>query len=87
MAHTNTHIFKQALGFQKTIFDNAFNLLVRYQDNTEELTNSILDRYLNVPEEWRQEVGKWSKNLKDGRVQLKKIVDEGFSKAGDIVAH
>lgn len=87
MANTNTHIFKQTLGFQKTLFDNAFNMLVKYQDNTEDLTNSILERYLNVPEEWRREVGKWTKNLKDGRVQLKKMVDEGFDKVGNIVAH
>ena len=87
MANTNNQIFKQTLGFQRTLFDNAFNLITKYQENTEELTNSILDRYLNVPEEWRREVGKWSQNLRDGRVQFKKIVDEGFDKVGNIVSH
>lgn len=88
MTNDNEHIIKETLGFQKTLFDNAYDLWIKYQDNTYDLmTHTVLDRYVTVPEEWRREAGKWTDNLKEGRLRFKKFVDEGFKKVGDIVSH
>ncbi len=54
----NNQIIKDAVGFQKTLFDDAYNLVTRYQDNTENFTNSLVEKYGNVPDEWK-------KNLKE----------------------
>ena len=83
----NGQLIKDAIGFQKTLFDNAYNFLVKYQDSTEELTNAILDRYVNLPDAWRSQTGEWVRNLKDGRVHFKKMVDEGFTNVGNIVSN
>ena len=83
----NGQLIKDAIGFQKTLFDNAYNLLVKYQDGTEELTNSILERYVPVPEVWRSQTGEWVRSLKDNRTQFKNLVDEGFTNFGNIVSN
>ena len=83
----NGQFIKDTIGFQKTLFDNAYNLLVRYQDSTEELTTSILERYVPAPEVWRTQAGDWVRSLKDNRSQIKKLVDEGFTNIGNMVSN
>ncbi len=79
----NNQILKDAVGFQKTLFDDAFDLLVKFQNDTENLTTSLIERYGNVPGEWKKNIGQWSKTVKDGRQRVKSLVDDGFKKIGD----
>ena len=39
-----TQFAKQALGFQKTMFDNSFNAMTMVQDQTEKMVNGYLDQ-------------------------------------------
>lgn len=72
------NIAKETVELQKTVFDDSFNLLVKYADNVENLTATIIDRYGNLPENVRGNIEQLNGKAKEGRAQFKKIVDDNF---------
>ena len=46
-----TQMAKQALGFQKTIFNNSFNAMVLVQEQTEKMLGSYIEKLPWVTEE------------------------------------
>ena len=69
-----TKIGIQMLNFQKSAFNNTYNAMLLIQQQTEEMTESLLKNIPGVSEEW-------STMLKNNQENVKKAVDEGFLKA------
>ena len=64
--------------FNQTLFDNAFDLSVQFQDQAEKLGGTILDQ-VGVPStEYRKPYDLWVEAYKSGRSSIKTFVDEGF---------
>ena len=76
-------ITKQMIDFQKTTFDNTFSAMVMLQEQTERMTNTLLDQAAWLPEEGKKAINDWVKAYKKGREDFKKIVDENFTKVED----
>ncbi len=76
-------IAKQMIDFQKTMFDNTFNAMVLVQEQTERMTNSLLDQATWMPQEGRNAISGWVNAFKKGREDFKKGVDENFKRVED----
>ncbi|UCD31481.1 MAG: hypothetical protein JSW04_10580 [Desulfobacterales bacterium] len=79
-------IAKQMIDFQKTTFDNAFQAVVVQQNQTEKMTNTMLDQTVWLPKEGRKAIDEWVKAYKKGRENFKKSVDDNFKKVEDLFA-
>ena len=73
-------IAKQMIDFQKTTFDNSFNAMVAFQDQTEKMMNVFMEQAVWMPEDGKKAVNEWGAVYKKGRDDFKKTVDENFSK-------
>ncbi len=74
-------ITKQVLDFQKSTFDNAFNMMSMLQDQTEKTFSTFLETGMwPIPEEEKEVINEWVQSLKKGREEFKKVMDEGFQR-------
>ena len=73
-------IAKQMFDFQKTTFDNSFNAMVAFQDQTEKMMNVFMEQAVWMPEDGKKAVNEWGAVYKKGRDDFKKNIDENFSK-------
>jgi hypothetical protein len=65
----------------QTLFDNAFDLSVQFQDQAEKLGNTVLDQAGLLSNEYRKPYDAWVAAYKAGRSSLKTYVDDGFQSA------
>lgn len=72
---------QRMIKFNQTLFDNAFDLSVQFQDQAETLGNTILDQAGLSSAEYRKPYDIWVEAYKSGRSSLKTFVDEGFRNA------
>ena len=77
-------IAKQMIDFQKTAFDNTFDAVVMFQNQTEKMANTMLEQASWLPEEGKKAIKEWGNMYKKGRDNFKKTVDENFKKAQDM---
>ena len=80
-----TGVAKQMIDFQKAAFDNTFNAVVMFQDQTEKMAGKLLNEITWFPAEGKKAIDDWAKAYKLGRENLKKSVDENFKRADDLV--
>ena len=73
-------IAKQMIDFQKTTFDNSFNAMVAFQEQTERMVNVLMEQAVWLPEDGKKAVNEWGAAYKKGRDDFKKSVDDNFSK-------
>ena len=73
--------FKQAIEFNRTTFDNAFDATVLLQNQFEQVATSMLDQAGWMPAEGRKAIDNYADAFKSGRTQFKDYVDESFKKA------
>lgn len=73
-------IFKQMVDFNKSAFNNAFSAMVMVQDQTETLSNTMLNQATWLPEEGKKALLEWVEAFKKGRNEYKKTVDDAFKK-------
>jgi hypothetical protein len=71
---------KQIIDFQKSTFDNAFDTIVKLQDQAEKMTIDVLGQMPWMPEEGKKAFGDSIKMFKDARNDYKKVVTDGFDK-------
>jgi polyhydroxyalkanoate synthesis regulator phasin len=76
---------KQAIDFNHTSFDSAYDATVLLQDQIEKVATSMLDQASWIPEEGRKAIDNYVDAYKSGRDQYKKYVDESFKKAEEIL--
>ena len=75
-----TQMAKQALGFQKTIFNNSFNAMVLAQEQTEKMLGSYIEKLPWATEESKKSLETSVEMGKKACVDFKKSVDEGYDK-------
>ena len=73
-------IAKQMIDFQKTAFDNTFNAVVAFQDQTEKVVNVFMERSVWLPEDGNKAIYEWGSVYKKGRDEFKKTMDQNFNK-------
>jgi hypothetical protein len=71
----------QVLDFQKSTFNNTYNTLLKIQEQTEKITESFMKDNAAIPAEGRKILDEWKLVLKKGQSEIKKSIDEGFTKA------
>jgi hypothetical protein len=74
---------KQIIDFQKATFDNSFNAVVMFQDQTERLFKTVTEQAAWIPEEGKRVLDEWVTMYKLGRKDLKQVVDDNFDKLAD----
>jgi hypothetical protein len=79
-------VAKQIIGFYKTTFDNSFGAVVMLQEQSEKLLYNLVDKTPWVNEEGRKVLNQWIGAYKQGRDEFKRVVDEGYTKAADLIA-
>jgi polyhydroxyalkanoate synthesis regulator phasin len=72
-------IVKQAVVFQKNLFENTYNTVAKVQDQTAETVDTLMNQTNLVPEEGRQVVKTWVNACQEERDRFKAYVEEGFS--------
>jgi len=80
-----TQMAKQALGFQKTIFNNSFNAMVLAQEQTEKMLGSYIEKLPWVTEESKKSLETSVEMGKKACADFKKAVDEGYAKFEDML--
>lgn len=75
-----TQVFKQMLDLNKMVFDNAYNSMVMFQDQLENMAGAALVKAPWIPEDGRKVMGEWMRNYKRVREDYKKIVDDGYQR-------
>ncbi len=74
---------KQMIDFYKSAFDNNFNAMVMFQEQTEKTMKTALDQASWLPAEGKKVVDEWIKAYKQGRDEFKKITEDNFKKVED----
>ena len=69
-------IAKQAIQFQKNLFENTFHSIVMVQDQIERAANIALDGAFWLPEEGVNTLREVGQTVKQGRDEWKRCVDE-----------
>jgi hypothetical protein len=71
----------QVLDFQKSTFNNTYNTMLKIQEQSEKIADSFMKDNTAIPAEGRKILDEWKLVLKKGQLEIKKSIDEGFSKA------
>ncbi|UCF03543.1 MAG: hypothetical protein JSV14_07900 [Deltaproteobacteria bacterium] len=74
-------VAKQMMDLQKATFDNSFQAMVLFQEQTEKMADTLLEQTFWMPEEGRKALSEWVKSYKKGRDDFKKVVDQNFKNA------
>jgi polyhydroxyalkanoate synthesis regulator phasin len=77
-------IAKQAITFQKALFENTFNAMKMVQEQTEKIMDTFLSQLPWVPEEGKKSISDSVEFYKKAREDFKKAVDEGFAKMEEL---
>ena len=76
---------KQTLTFQKTMFDNTFNVMITAQDQSEKMFDSYLEKLPWVTEEARKSMQSSIDMAKKARDDFKKAVEDGFTRFEELL--
>jgi hypothetical protein len=71
---------KQMIDFYKSAFDNNFNAMIMFQEQTEKTMQTALGQASWLPAEGKKVVDEWIKAYKQGRDEFKKMVEENYKK-------
>jgi hypothetical protein len=77
-------LVNQMINFNQTVFNNAFDALVLFQDQFEKAANMALDQMPGIPAEGRKAIENWAEVYKEGRKNFKEQADNGFKRAGKL---
>ena len=73
-------ILTQMITFNKTAFDNAFNVMLALQEQMEKTFRMYVEQVPGFPVEGRKVIEEWIAVYKKGCADFKKNVDESFKK-------
>ncbi len=76
----NKEIMKQVIDFHKKSFENCFSMMVTIQDQAEKLFKTFVEQTPGVSAESKKVMEQWSSAYKKGIDDLKKAMDEGYTK-------
>ena len=78
-------MFLQMVSFNKKVFENTFNAVVAFQDQSESLFKGMLGQAPWLREDNKTGVGEWVKSCKKTRDDFRKSVDDGFKKLEELI--
>jgi hypothetical protein len=73
-------ILKQMITFNKTAFENAFNVMMALQEQMEKSFRMFMEQAPGFPVEGKKALDEWITVYKKGCQDFKKNVDESFKK-------
>lgn len=79
-------LIKQAINFNHSSFNSAYDATIMVQDQFEKVATSILDQASWMPEEGRKAIDNYVGIYKSGRDQFKKYMDDSFKRAEEALA-
>jgi hypothetical protein len=74
------HAMRELISFNKSVLDQAFNVMALLQEQTERLITISLEAAQVLPQEGRKDLSEWLKVGKKGGEIFRKTVDDGFQK-------
>jgi polyhydroxyalkanoate synthesis regulator phasin len=74
-------VAKQMIGLNKATFNNSFQAMVLFQEQTEKMADTLLEQTFWMPEEGKKVLSEWAKTYKKGRDDFKKVIDQNFKNA------
>ena len=78
---------KQMIDFQKSTFENTFNTINVFQEQSERMFDTFLEQQGSMmPEESKNAIKEWLTMCKKARDDYKKMVDDGFKKVESYLA-
>lgn len=69
------------LNFNHTVFENAFDVSVQFQDQIEKIGTTMMDQAGWLPAENRKRYDDWVDGCKASRANYKTFIDEGYRNA------
>ncbi|MBW2558356.1 MAG: hypothetical protein JRD69_05945 [Deltaproteobacteria bacterium] len=78
---------KLAIDFQKTAFDNSFNVITLAQQQMERMVDIYLSQTMWLPEEGKKVINEWVNTCSKGRENFKKAVDGNYKRVEDFFAN
>ena len=75
-----TNMAKQMIDFQKTIFNNSFNTLSVFQNQTESMIKSFTGQLPWMTEDGKKQISENFNLAKKAGDEFKKAVDDGYAK-------
>ncbi len=73
-------VVKQIIEFNKTAFDNTFNVMVSMQDQSEKLFSGFFEKTPWFTKEGKKVFNDWVSQYKKGREDFKAMADENYKK-------
>jgi hypothetical protein len=71
---------KQMIEFNKSSFENSYNMMVNLQDQAEQMTNTFLDQPIGIPDDGKKVILEWIDAFKKGRTNFKSTMDANYEK-------
>ncbi len=72
-------MMKQMLEMNKMACDNAFQGIVTIQEQTQAMTNKLVEQAAWLPEEGKKAIDEWLGAYKKGREDFKNLIDTAFA--------
>ena len=79
-------IARQMIEFNKTAFENTFNVIMALQEQTEKLALSLLEKAQWIPQDGKKAINEWAKTNKKRQEEFKSYVDDNYKKVTDYFA-
>jgi hypothetical protein len=80
------NLFKQALAFNKTTFDNAFNAVTAMQEQVGSMFGKLAQQSPWLTEDGKKMIKQWEQPFRKGRDDFKAAMDENYKKADDLLS-
>lgn len=76
-------ITKKMMDFNKTVFDQTFQLMTILHDHNENIVFRFLERAQILPEDSKKPVNEWNRIYKKNRECFKDSIDKNYKKIAD----
>jgi hypothetical protein len=77
---------KQMIGFNKAVFDNAFNGITFMQEYSENMVDGFMRQFPWVTEQNQKPLKDSMEFMKKARTDYKKVVDQGFDQLEKMIS-
>ena len=82
-----SQIGRQALDFQKQIFENTYDMILKIHEQEEKVVDKFMANQTMIPAESQKMLSGWRDMVKKGQDEFKKAVDEGFKRSEALLAN
>ena len=78
--------FTQMIDYQKTFFDNSFNLITMFQSQSEKIINMAIDQNSWIPDDGKKVFSYWTDAYQKQISNYKEFMDTNFNKIKETMA-